>query len=951
MWKIDTILKFLKVKKGEEKIVFLLICYSFFMGGSMAVFYTVVVSSFLIKFDSAALPQAYIAGGILIYAMGLLITRLQKKITSELLGEGILGVLVVSIIALLAIYHFTGNKWVFFALFIWNRFFVLVNGVTFWAVVAKLFNFQQSKRLSSLINLGEVISSVIAYLSMPLIIKRVNPDSLLIVVILLLVFCGGIIRLINNRYIRTAPVSDPVLLSKTEEASVVNQTEKIDSSYYRNIFILALLPVFALFYVEYIFFSESRIIFPNKQSLASFLAIFFGICSIVEFFIKTFLYNRLITKYGMRAGIIILPVTLTFSFVLAVLYGLSYDTTAIFFACIVLARFFLSAIRKAISDPVYQMLYQPVPASFRFEVQGRIEGRAKSIGGLIAGVFLLALNEISAINDLTLSAIFLAVTIFWIFVAVKGKDAYKQIVRNKVFIWPTKKVNEVIVPEFSNNHPNYEDVLNLAVSSSESDKLQAAYSLGNSSRFLSYKHLIPLLQDTNPKVREAAIIASGELKRQELWPYLFEQLDEDRYYTMAASSLIKGGPPVLKQIEKFFLSGCESKLHQIKQLGIVEGIGGADAIKFLRKNMTNPNRYIKEKVIKSLRNLGYTSTVTEQTYLLQELDEYMSIYSWVLSVQEDLSAEYEEDSELMIVLEREKEQIILKAFTILEVVYGSKFNVIALLNGEQEEEVRDYLIEISDLLLPEDVKNKLLPFLESSTQFEMMNRYTEIFPQNKLSVEERLKDIINKDYNRISRWTKSVALLELKHYEAASVTPVLVANAISSSKVVSETAFYVLRIVNPVRFRSLFKVIDEQKDKFHKAIMEPLEWLASEEDLLICKLRRLRGISLLKLLSNEDLQRILLRSVYIQVDADDVKDLRKFTEGKEVSLIMTYGELQFSGMERVSSGEIWDITKNRKKGIVMIPHALLDSEFYIVETYILRDLSIESYSRQAAVLA
>lgn len=949
MWKFDTILKFLKVKKGEEKIVFLLICYSFFMGGSMAVFYTVVVSSFLVKFDSAALPQAYIAGGILIYGMGLLITRLQKKITSEVLGEGILGILVVSIITLLAIYHFTGNKWVFFALFIWNRFFVLVNGVTFWAVVAKLFNFQQSKRLSSLINSGDVISSVIAYLSMPLIIKRVNPDYLLIVVVLLLIFCGGIIRLINNRYIRSA--ADVAPSSKTEDSDPQKQTEKIDKSYYRNIFILALLPVFALFYVEYIFFSESRIIFPNKQSLASFLAIFFGVCSIVEFFIKTFLYNRLITKYGMRAGIIILPASLAFSFILAVLYGLSYDTTAIFFACIVLARFFMSAVRKAISDPVYQMLYQPVPASSRLEIQGRIEGRAKSVGGLIAGIFLLGLHKISAINDLSLSVIFLAVTIFWIFVAVKGKDAYKQIVRNKIFIWPKKEVSEVIVPEFSNNHPDYEAVLNLAISSSEADRLQAAYSLGNSSRFLSYKHLLPLLQDANPKVREAAIIASGELKRPELWPYLFEQLDEDRYYTLSANALIKGGPPVLKQIEKFFLSGCESKLHQIKQLGIVEGIGGADAIKFLRKNMSNPNRYIKEKVIRSLRNLGYTSTVTEQAYLLQELDDYMSIYSWVLSVQEDLSLDYEEESELMIVLEREKEQIILKAFTILEVVYGSKFNVIALLNGEQEEEVRDYLIEIADLLLPEDVKNKLLPFLEASTQYEMMNRYNEIFPQNRLSVEERLKDIINKDYNRISRWTKSVALLELKHYEAVSVTPVLVANAISSSKVVSETAFYVLRIVNPARFRSLFKVIDEQKNKFHKAIMEPLEWLASEEDLLICKLRRLRGIPRLELLSNEDLQRILLRSVYIQVDADDVKDLRKFTEGKEVSLIMTYGELQFSGLERVSSGEIWDITKNRKKGIVMIPHALLDSEFYIVETYILRDLSIESYSRQAVVLA
>ncbi|TDE17512.1 HEAT repeat domain-containing protein [Dyadobacter psychrotolerans] len=946
MWRSDSFLKALKIKPGEENLVFLLIGYSFFMGGAMAVFYTVVVSSFLINFTGSVLPEAYIAGGVLVYAAGLLITRLQKKLTSEKLGEGTLFFLIASIVILLAVYHITGNKWVFFALFIWNRFFVLVNGVTFWAIVAKLFNLQQSKRLSGLINTGEVFSSVIAYLSMPLILRFVNPDLLLILVVILLIVCGAFIHRIHRRYLPETITNEQVTGSETNNN---RPEEKINKSYYRTIFALAVLPVFGLFYVEYIFFTESRIIFPNKQSLASFLAIFFGICSIVEFFIKTFLYNRMLAKYGMRIGIIILPVSLAFSFVLAVVYGLSNGTSAIFFACIVLARFFMSAVRKAISDPVYQVLYQPIPAAFRLEVQARIEGRAKSVGGLIAGIFLMILRYLNIIDDLALSAIFLVVTVYWIVTAVKGQGAYKQIVRDRVFVIPEKVVYRVAEPELTIEHPAYEAMLELTASSNDSDRYLAAFSLGRSNRFMSYKYLIPLLQDKDPRVREAAIIASGELKREELWPYLFEQLEQDRFYTLASQALIKSGTPLLKQIERAFASRSESKLYQIKLLEIVKGIGGSEGIRFLRKNISNPNRFIKEKVMSSLRDLGYNASVIEHAYYLQEFDDYIASYAWVLAAQEDLWQNYKDDSQLMIVLEREKEQIMLKAFIVLEVLYGSKFNVISLINSDQQEDVRDYLVEIADLLAPEDVKNKLLPFLESTTQEEMLDRYQEAFPQNRLTVEERLKDIVNKDYTRISRWTKSIALLELKHYDPVGVTPVLVANAISSSKVVSETAFYVLRIVNPSRFTALFKIINQQKDIFHKTIMEPLEWLSGEQDLLISKLRRLRGMEQLTELSNEDLQRILLRSTYFNVESDDVTDLRKFTNDKEVSLIITYGDLVFSGHHHVEGGEIWDITEHKKKGIVMIPNALADSEFYIVETYILKDLSVETQRKQVAL--
>ena len=941
MKRLENLWKWMNVKQDERELVVLLIIYSFFMGGAIAIFYTVVASSFLVSFDSSALPDVYIVGGVFLYVLGLLVGWLQKTVAYDKLAEGMLGFLVLSILAMLAYHRFTGNAWVFFVLFIWNRVFVLVNGVTFWAVVAKLFNLQQSKRLTGLINSGDVLSSVIAYLAIPVVVHIIGTEYMLLASLVFLMVCGLVIRIIHVRY----PIAETDILSAGNPSPhIANQevvSQRYHSSYYQNIFLLGLIPVFALFYVEYLFFTESRYVFPDKALLASFLGLFFGVCAIFELLIKTFLYNRIIRKYGLAAGILILPVSILFGFAVAVVYGFAYDTSAIFFACIALCRFFMSTVRKAVADPAYQVLYQPFPASQRLRIQGLIEGRAKSVGGLLAGVALAALNYWFSLDQLWLSAVFLLIAIGWTVLAFSGKNAYRKAIGDMVFVGKKKiERRRITALTLMATSATYEELAKMALSDQYSERAEAAVGLGASNRFLAYKYLIPLLQDPVASVREAAIRSAGELKRAELWPFLFEQLGYDRYSVAASKALGKSGPPIIKQIEKLFMGGTESKRRQLRLLDIVEDVGGADAIRFLRRHISNPARYIRERVVVALKNLNYLCTFSEQAYLTQDLEDNLRTYAWLVAAQADFSLQYDDDTELIVNIEREKDWLLKKVFNILQIVFSPKFSAVNLLENDEEEDVRGYLIEITSLFLPEEVKSKVLPILESETLEQVLERNQEVFPQERLSIEERLKDIINKDFTRISRWTKSVAIKELKHYDAESVTGVLVASAVSSSKVISETAFYVLRIVNPTRFDGLYRVVDQQNDAFHKKIMDPLDWLASEDDLLLSKLRRLRKVPEMKDLSNEELQRFLHNSRYFKIDQDDVIDLRKYCEGDNVSLLVTFGRLAFSRHITVEDSMIWNITANQHHGVVVIPHAEKDTEFYIFESYILDDLEI-----------
>ena len=105
-------------------------------------------------------------------------------------------------------------------------------------------------------------------------------------------------------------------------------------------------------------------------------------------------------------------------------------------------------------------------------------------------------------------------------------------------------------------------------------------------------------------------------------------------------------------------------------------------------------------------------------------------------------------------------------------------------------------------------------------------------------------------------------------------------------------------------------------------------------------MRRLRESPPLHHLLNGELQKILLNSAYFKEEANEVIDLRKHVNHNNMSVLVTYGKLLFSKAGIVQSGEILSVTEIRDAGSVMIPNVLEDSEFYIVENYLLQDLNV-----------
>jgi len=425
---LDTIYsKVFNLKKGEEKTVFLLTGYSFFMGLAYAYFYTTSVTLFLSKFDIKMLPYAYMAQGLVSYLVWLSYKRLEKYVifSKMFVISGIF--LLISVILLTSGYLLTENKWYAFMLIVWYNIFLLLNGISFWGIATKIFDLRQAKRLFGLIGSGEVFARVISFLSVPLLLTVFKTDQLLYFSILGLIAALILTPIIINN------LSGRINIQKTAEVVEVVKVKSsnkglgrlMENKYFGLIFILALFPLFATFYIDFMFLGQIKLQYTNAKVISSFLSIFMGTMSVAEFILRTFVSGRLLTKYGILFGILVLPLTLALSTSLAAVYGSFYGAMGLFFSFIILSRLFIRMVRTLFFDPSFQILYQPIAIEDRLVLQSKVEGVSKSIGFILAGALLLLLAHAKFLNIVHYNYIFLAVLAVWIWISVKLYHEYR----------------------------------------------------------------------------------------------------------------------------------------------------------------------------------------------------------------------------------------------------------------------------------------------------------------------------------------------------------------------------------------------------------------------------------------------------------------------------------------------------------------------------------------------
>jgi ATP/ADP translocase/HEAT repeat protein len=356
---------------------------------------------------------------------------------------------------------------------------------------------------------------------------------------------------------------------------------------------------------------------------------------------------------------------------------------------------------------------------------------------------------------------------------------------------------------------DFETLEQLAQSPDAKKRTLAANLLAHSKSYKTYKILLALLQDDDPETIKAAIISSGHIGKRELWPPIIRYLFDNTYSCIASSALKIIGEPILPELEHLFDKITTTKDVRIKIISIYSGIKGEKPMNLLRSRIQYPDETIRHQVFKALSKMGYRAKLTDISLIKETIDEEIAITVWVMAALLDIQKEKKMailDEALQYELIQKKENV----FLLLSMLYDSKtirYIQESFKTGTHESRV--YAAEMLDITVSTEVKEIFLPLLDDLSLEDSLRLFNDNYPQQRMTVAERLNDIINKDYLKINRWTKACAIMLLENYPDNE--RVLLSNFMNPDPFIMQSSVILLKKQNSERFRYILEKLDNDK--------------------------------------------------------------------------------------------------------------------------------------------
>ncbi len=426
------LIKSLHLKPEETTKFLLLFFHSFFIGLFIAFFFVQANSVFIKNYGSEELPLAYIVSGIVGYLSTMVYSALQKRVKSKFLFLGALVFMLIVALISRAALPFVSEIHLSYFVFLWAWPFISLAGIEAGGLALNLLNLIQIKRLFGLINMGGVIASVLGYLLIPFLNSIIgNSYNLLLIGSLWLVAAGIILVVIYNKF----PEQVPKVKETQTSDSGTGFFRLIKERYFFLIFLSAALSMTVIYIADFGFLSAIKVqtdLFSEEGSIPKFLALVYAGLKIGELLISYF-SSRLLSRYGIKLGLLVMPVFLTLIVVFSAIAGYTDGVLGlVFLGLMTLNKSMERILRRGLDDPAFNILYQPLPGSKKLAVQTKV-GVVMQVAIAIAGVLLFGLNALMQQNSgfrlEYFPLFFLPILVAWFFTALSLYAAYKKKLR------------------------------------------------------------------------------------------------------------------------------------------------------------------------------------------------------------------------------------------------------------------------------------------------------------------------------------------------------------------------------------------------------------------------------------------------------------------------------------------------------------------------------------------
>ncbi len=411
------------IERREVRTATLMLAHSFAMGLTTVFFETAASALFLSHFESSRLPWVYLTAAATSAITGVVYTNLLGRISFRRLMLGTLSFLLLTTLALRVGLWLTPAGGLLFAILVWYRVVSILTDLEYWAVAARLYDVRQAKRLYPFIGSGEVIARICGAFSVPLVLAFMGVANLLLLSAAAAAACIGILSLtFRGMSVDTTQQTKPKEKNEwglLEPLRAVTQTR-----YLRLLVSIAFFAVLGKYFVDFAFLAEMRSRFTDVKELASAFAVFSGVSQTLSLLTRVLIAGRLLNRYGVKTGLLVLPIAHLVCTVLLVISGVAPGLAAIVFWFAIGNQGLYKTLKHPIDNPSFKILYQPLRRDERLKTQVALETIVTPISIALAGAVMLLFSVLIPYDPVTF-ALALAITFAgWASIATRAGAAY-----------------------------------------------------------------------------------------------------------------------------------------------------------------------------------------------------------------------------------------------------------------------------------------------------------------------------------------------------------------------------------------------------------------------------------------------------------------------------------------------------------------------------------------------
>jgi len=258
---------------------------------------------------------------------------------------------------------------------------------------------------------------------------------------------------------------------------------------------------------------------------------------------------------------------------------------------------------------------------------------------------------------------------------------------------------------------------------------------------------------------------------------------------------------------------------------------------FIFSRLWSNSRQVKEVVLNCLIENEFRPSPEEKDRLHQLISDLIGIMTWNLAAKSCL--EKNNDDILAGALKMEIIRWNIFLFNVLSITYdaGSISKIRENLSSNTVESV-NYALEMMDIVIDDTIKPKLISLLDAVPDEDKLRNLFHFYPGEVPDYTKLLDDIINRDYNLISIWTKACVLRSIHELEGDDLTESVIALLFSPEKILQEESARLISRTSYELYKTVSKRIPVSSRK-HLDIIAHGDY--HEEDLLFVKVEFLSG--------------------------------------------------------------------------------------------------------------